>query len=105
MFQKPFSFKGRIRRTEYCLSLIIIYPLLFIIMIFTISNNGEMYALDLAAIPLLWMFWAQGAKRCHDLGKNGWWQLMPIYNKNLLHKEGQRFPNKYGDDPKVGPRK
>lgn len=66
MFEAPFSFNGRIRRTEYGLSLIIYATLA------TIINLGtEQYVVLnlILLIPLLWLLWAQGAKRCHDLGK------------------------------------
>ena len=100
MFEKPFSFKGRIRRTEYGVSLIIYAVLTTILNNLLASSSGDMDILGLAGIPLLWFVWAQGAKRCHDLGKNGWWQLIPFYCIWLTFQDGQRFPNEYGDNPK-----
>jgi len=49
---------------------------------------------------LLWFLWAQGAKRCHDLGKNGWWQIIPFYVLLLVFQDGQPGLNKYGFNPK-----
>jgi uncharacterized membrane protein YhaH (DUF805 family) len=73
MFKNPFSFNGRIRRTEYGISFIIYFT--FIIIISLVSNLGDEGAVALLLyIPILWFLWAQGAKRCHDLGHNGWWQ-------------------------------
>lgn len=51
-------------------------------------------------IPFLWFIFAQGAKRCHDKGVNGWWQLLPFYGLILLFYKGDIGPNEYGDDPK-----
>ena len=73
MFNNPFSFDGRIRRLEYGLSYII-YLVLYIILI-TITtkavSNSVLYIFGFAYIPLLWFFFAQGAKRCHDRGNSG----------------------------------
>jgi uncharacterized membrane protein YhaH (DUF805 family) len=39
-------------------------------------------------------------RRMHDVGKSGWFILIPIYNLILACTEGTRGPNEYGDDPK-----
>jgi uncharacterized membrane protein YhaH (DUF805 family) len=97
MFNSPFSFEGRIRRTEYCLSLLI-YAI-----IMSIVNVGikEAPALFLLYIPGLWFLWAQGAKRCHDLGNNGFYQLIPFYPFWLMFADGQPMINEYGVNPKA----
>ena len=107
MFKNPFSFEGRIRRTEYGLSFIIfvvarvILTVLISIMFSTSNNFSSAYVLILIlSIPLLWFLWAQGAKRCHDLGNNGWWQLIPFYVFWLLFVEGEKVGNEYGENPK-----
>jgi len=46
-------------------------------------------------IPLLWFFWAQSAKRCHDLNKSGWWQIIPFYFLWLWFEKGIGGPNEY----------
>ena len=94
MFEAPFSFKGRIRRLEYGISLII-YSLLAVL----IEETDESLIL-LLTIPLLWFLYAQGAKRCHDRNCSGWWQLVPFYGIWMLFAEGTTGPNEYGLDPK-----
>ncbi|GAA3920612.1 DUF805 domain-containing protein [Chitinophaga oryziterrae] len=104
MFKKLFSFKGRIRRTEYGISLIIY--LIFLVLVQILPESGSdsdvilamIYALLL--IPMIWMLYAQGAKRCHDVGKSGWWQIIPFYVLLLLFKGGDEGPNEYGPNPK-----
>ena len=96
MFQSPFSFKGRIRRTEYGISLIIYYALYGVLV--AMMDGSDLAAL--AIIPLLWFFLAQGAKRCHDRGNSGWYQIIPFYFLWLLFGEGDKGPNEYGADPK-----
>jgi uncharacterized membrane protein YhaH (DUF805 family) len=52
-------------------------------------------------LPLLWFYLAQGAKRCHDLGNSGWWQLIPFYGVFLLFQNSEPGVNKYGYNPKA----
>ena len=98
MFSNPFSFEGRIRRTEYGISFIIV------LIINTILNalvaSGDVPLIGLAYIPNLWFLWAQGAKRCHDVGNNGWWQIIPFYVFWMIFQNGQPGLNEYGRNPK-----
>lgn len=100
MFKNPFSFEGRIRRTEYGLSFIIYAFAAGIINVIIQESRGDAAFLLIAYIPLLWFLWAQGAKRCHDVGNSGWWQLIPFYALWLLFQDGQPGQNQYGDNPK-----
>jgi uncharacterized membrane protein YhaH (DUF805 family) len=109
MWKNIFSFEGRIRRTEYGATfLIFIFGRavlnLLIAGIFVASeseNFGGMTVTSiLLSIPFLWFLWAQGAKRCHDMGKSGWWQLIPFFPLVMIFKEGDSHTNEYGDNPK-----
>lgn len=108
MFSSPFSFDGRIRRLEYGISTII-FVLVSRLVGFTIQEMIKSGSLDyltaknllnLSFIPLFWFICAQGAKRCHDLGKSGWWQIIPFYGFWLLFQNGQQGLNEYGRNPK-----
>lgn len=100
MFQSLFSFQGRIRRTEYGISFII-YIICYVVVLGILkSGTGLAGAGVLGMVPLLWFLWSQGAKRCHDLGKSGWFQIIPFYVFVLLFAEGQAGENQYGDNPK-----
>lgn len=98
MFKNPFSFEGRIRRTEYGISIIITTVCNTAIGVLSQSSSGSISMV--AYIPLLWFLWAQAAKRCHDVGNSGWWQLIPFYGLWLLFQDGQIEDNKYGSNPK-----
>ncbi|GAB3999945.1 DUF805 domain-containing protein [Spirosoma daeguense] len=39
-------------------------------------------------------------RRMHDVGKSGWYVLIPVYSLILAYKEGDKGLNKYGTDPK-----
>ena len=102
MFKDPFSFKGRICRSEFGISYIIfmfVYYLLLMLMAFSGDLGGVLFFLFI--VPAVWFMWAQAAKRCHDLGNSGWYQLIPFYGFWLLFADGQRHENEYGEDPKA----
>lgn len=98
MFKNIFSFEGRIRRTEYGLSLL--FHWIFSAIVNSIVATTDTRGLLILYIPSLWFLWSQGAKRCHDLSKNGWWQIVPFYVFWLLFEEGFNGINEYGESPK-----
>lgn len=96
MFSAPFSFNGRIRRTEYGLSLIVFY----IYFVFSMLFNGDTVQVIISII-LFWFLLAQGAKRCHDRGNSGWFQIIPYYLFWMLFAKGEAANNKYSNSPKT----
>jgi len=112
MFKKPFSFGGRIRRTEYGLSIVFYFVVFFVLLIVldritSVFDDSLSFmplvmplVLLICYVPMVWFLWAQGAKRCHDVGQSGWYQLIPFYVLYLLFAEGNPGANEYGVDPK-----
>ena len=109
MFKAPFSFKGRIRRLEFGLSYIIFYACLFIFIIAIGFISSDVNQSDdtmlqlvffLIIIPFYWFLLAQGAKRCHDRGNSGWFQIIPFYMLWMFFADGFPGPNEYGLNPK-----
>ncbi|MCW0486809.1 DUF805 domain-containing protein [Riemerella anatipestifer] len=108
MFKNPFSFSGRIRRTEYGISFIIfIMPFSLLQNILfggVIYYSGEdtplLIFLLLLYIPLLWFIIAQNTKRCHDRGNSGFYQFIPFYTLWLIFGKGEPNANEYGENPK-----
>ncbi len=86
-----FSFEGRITRVEYGITIL----LFAVIIVFQ-----ALIKIPYIHIPILWVLWAQGAKRCHDIGKSGWWQFVPFFGLWMLFKDGDVGSNEYGEDPK-----
>jgi uncharacterized membrane protein YhaH (DUF805 family) len=101
MFKNPFSFKGRIRRTEYGISYLI-YIILYVSSSFLIEESGDFGSIIffIIWIPLLWFYIAQGTKRCHDRGNSGWYQIIPFYVLWMIFADSDFGPNEYGDNPK-----
>jgi uncharacterized membrane protein YhaH (DUF805 family) len=107
MFRNPFSFSGRIRRLEYGLSYLAVIACLFILQLGFIgppsadeAGSGGVVLL-VFLLPAYWFMLAQGAKRCHDRGRSGWYQLLPFYGLLLLFYAGDAHANEYGPNPKA----
>lgn len=96
MFAAPFSFEGRIRRLEYGISTIIYY----IVYLIVLGISTEAPIMGLVMIPIIWFILSQGAKRCHDRGNSGWYQIIPFYVFWMIFAEGDKGVNEYGNPPK-----
>ena len=105
-FASVFSFKGRIRRTQYWLTNFII-GLLFVPANISndISEGVAIYTL-LIFIPAMWVSLANIVKRFHDLGRSGWFAcflFIPIANIIFgiyaAFFKGQEHDNEYGPNP------
>ena len=100
MFKDPFSFKGRIRRLEYLIT-IVIYCIVYFSLWFL--TRGTTYGVEVFWSMFLissYIFIAQGTKRCHDIGENGFYQFIPFYFFWLIIEDGIPKKNKYGLNPK-----
>lgn len=94
MLKRLFSFKGRIGRLEYFLTAlftgVITLPITYA------EEEAPPFLIMLILIPIIWINVAQGAKRCHDLGINGFWQLIPCFPFVLIFRKGEDKDNQYG---------
>lgn len=95
MIECLFSLKGRIGRGEYVMAFVT--SLIYLRLCSTIEILFFMMLWFIGAIFFCWFFIAQGTKRCHDLGKPGWYQFIPFYFLLLLAKRGEEHGNQYGD--------
>ncbi len=105
MFKNPFSFEGRIRRLEYGLSYIIYLSVCAFIggavNILGAPASGTATIISIVLyVPAFWFLLAQGAKRCHDRGNSGVWQIIPFYVFWLIFMDGEIGSNEYGENPK-----
>lgn len=109
MFKNPFSFEGRIRRLEYCLSYLIYMCYVFAAAVILVAigliddteSPKNSLIILIAIIPGLYFLCAQGAKRCHDRGNSGWYQIIPFYGFWMCFAPGDLVENEYGHNPKL----
>ena len=99
VLQNYATFNGRARRSEFwyftLFNIIIIFVLGFVDGLMGINVLSIMYTLAVL-IPGI----AVTIRRMHDVGKSGWYCLVPIYNFILECTEGTIGSNEYGPDPK-----
>lgn len=99
------NFNGRARRAEYWwyalgnfILAVVAIILDSLIGIALMGPYGLFYTILLLGtiVPTI----AVGVRRMHDVGKSGWFIIIPIYNLILACTEGDKGPNEFGADPK-----
>lgn len=103
MFARPFSFSGRIRRLEYGITYLIAIVFQQVLASLAVLKSDSVPLLLLVlvlSIIFAWFLLAQGAKRCHDRGNSGWYQIIPFYSLWMIFADGEDYENEYGHDPK-----
>lgn len=88
-FKRYFEVSGRSRRKEYWLFGLLITILSFIPIL------GLIVGL-LTLIPSITV----SIRRMHDVGKSGWFMLIPIYGIYLACLDSEHGVNQYGENPK-----
>ncbi|MEO8516152.1 MAG: DUF805 domain-containing protein [Flavobacterium sp.] len=93
------NFNGRARRSEYWW-----FFLMNVIISMVLGFVGGLIKFPLIAtiysVAVLVPSIAVAIRRMHDVGKSGWFILIPIYNLILACTEGTAGQNEYGEDPK-----
>ncbi|WP_240646542.1 DUF805 domain-containing protein [Chitinophaga rhizosphaerae] len=100
--QKFADFKGRATRPEFwyffLFNLIVTWGVYFILAMVMGEIAASMVQM-IVSLALLIPYLAVAVRRMHDLGKSGWFILIPIYNLILFATEGEKGDNEYGPDP------
>ncbi len=97
-----FTFRGRARRSEYWavnLPIAILSRMSDMIPDDAYENMAVSLGIIILAILMVWIGVATNTRRCHDLGHNGFWQLIPFYGIWMGFVEGESGANEYGPDP------
>ena len=104
------GFSGRARRSEFW------WYVLFLVIVDVVAavlNNalGTTLVSTLVGLALLLPNLAVGARRLHDVGRTGWWQLIALTLIGIIVLivfwvgDSQPGDNKYGPNPKAVPAK
>lgn len=101
VFENYANFSGRARRSEYWYFVLGNAIISFTINILTALLSPKLVFLGIVYslavfIPTI----AVLIRRMHDVGKSGWYILIPIYNLILACTAGDYGKNDYGQDPK-----
>ncbi len=102
-----FEFSGRARRKEYWMYTL--FNFIFAMLSMIIDNvlgttlKGQTPGLFYSAYALTVLIpgLSVGVIRMHDVGKSGWFLLIPVYNLILACTNGDAGDNEYGADPKA----
>lgn len=105
-FRKYFDFSGRARRAEcWYFMLFQLLLLVALVMLFFVSPQLADNLASVAGLVLLIPTFSVGARRLHDVGRSGWWQLLCLTGIGIFvllfwfvqpSDEGR---NDYGQDP------
>ncbi|MDD5870002.1 MAG: DUF805 domain-containing protein [Bacteroidales bacterium] len=103
--RKYYCFTGRSRRSE-------VFPFIILtgMMCGTLlylkpdnSNSGgpspELIPFIITILPTLGAI----VRRLHDIGRSGWWVLLPIFGEIFIFKDSDKKENEYGKSPKYQP--
>ena len=94
------TFSGRARRKEYWMFQL--FNLIIAIIWGVICGITEFPDLaDLYSLVIILPSLAVGMRRMHDVGKSGWFILIPVYSFILAVSKGEEKENEYGKDPKA----
>lgn len=97
------DFNGRARRSEYWYFVLVNFLVMMAFNFMSIALNGSSFVGLLSVLfnlVVLVPSIAVAVRRMHDVGKSGWYALIPVYNLILACTEGTAEENEYGANPK-----
>ena len=95
-FTKYATFSGRATRSEFWF-FYLFYMIIYIVGAIVGAVVGSQFVMYLFMLPLFIPFLAAAVRRMHDVGRSGWFYLVPIYNIILLCSASSPGSNKYGE--------
>jgi uncharacterized membrane protein YhaH (DUF805 family) len=106
-FDRYATFSGRWRRSEFWwfVAFDIALTIVISILVVLLPSGGAVLAWIFVFLGTLVPYLAVGARRLHDIGRSGWWQLLslvPLGNLLLLYwwvLPSDSGPNAYGPAP------
>jgi len=102
VLKKYAVFTGRARRSEFWYFQLFTF-IISTVLTFSISFIDSEIGVAVSFIFSLAIFLPRisvSARRMHDVGRSGWYMLIPIYSIILFATDGNKGQNEYGTDPK-----
>ena len=97
VLQNYATFKGRASRSEYWY--FVLFNVIFSIVLGFVSGIVDLPILyTIYSLVLLIPSIAVSVRRMHDVGKSGWFVLIPIYGLILACTQGVKGENEYGTE-------
>lgn len=93
-FKKYVDFQGRARRSEYW------YFYLFYVLVLFVASFVSDALMNLVVLGFALPLISSLVRRMHDVGKSGWFMLIPIYGLILAITDSQPGPNQWGNPVK-----
>ena len=100
VFKQYSDFSGRARRKEYWMFFLFNILAFFGLGIADVVLQPPFSLAVLYNLAVIIPSIDVGVRRMHDVGKSGWFLLIPIYNLVLAVSPGTVGSNQYGVDPK-----
>lgn len=103
VLKKFADFNGRARRSEYWYFFLVNVLVSIVFNFIGMALNGSTFVGLLSTLYFLAVLVpsvAVAVRRMHDVGKPGWYALIPVYNLILACTEGTAGENEYGPNPK-----
>lgn len=97
------DFSGRARRKEFWM-FHLMYLILTALVGFVMGAAGVRNADGFFSLWSLAFFLpslAVSVRRLHDVGRSGWWVLVPFAGLFFMFVNGDAGPNRFGEDPKA----
>ncbi len=100
VFRKYAVFEGRASRSEYWYFVLFNFLVRIVLIIIGGVIGDDMEILSVVyvlatIVPTI----AVGVRRMHDVGKSGWFFLIPFYNFILAVADSEYGPNRFGLNP------
>jgi uncharacterized membrane protein YhaH (DUF805 family) len=109
VLKKYAVFQGRARRKEYWMfnlfNIIIAMVIGFVTgvvdVVFEVGVMLNLATSVIYSLAILIPATAVSIRRMHDLGRSGWWILVPVVNLIFMFFDSQPGDNEYGPNPKT----
>ncbi|HET6421598.1 MAG TPA: DUF805 domain-containing protein [Geobacteraceae bacterium] len=109
VLKKYAVFEGRARRKEYWM-FFLFNVIISVAIGFVLGFIGGMLGIGTSlSTPVSTIYYlaviipsiAVGIRRMHDIGRSGWWILVPVVNLVFACMDSQPSNNEYGHNPKA----